>query len=288
MLNIFKSNKVKSVKTVDKKKAYDTFIDKVDTLTQARLRGIEMSLALYKMRMQDHGFILTETNCNSSVVNIKRNQLGFYVDESKSLNSREDYINYQNGLRFFVKYKEEFKRINELLKDKELIMDGYYNANQSDEFELTRISKILGYGKERQEEIYEEYPEHPSKEYKTIVKLLDLANKNNDNESVIEKVLEIITPYFNPDYELEIKRVEDKYEMDFDDTFGIMIKNNVIGDMHMIYAVDGFNIKRDVYDKFLIEKCPYLEVYFKIITKCLKNEMEYKNTNLNKKFIVKR
>lgn len=273
MFRLFKKNENLTTKK------YEHFLDSIDSLSAARLRGIDLSFAVLKQRFQDEGFELTEISCLGKTISLKRNQKGFYVCESRALFSDEEFNCYQYGINFYQKYKNDFQRIHNLLSEKELIMDGYYNVKNKkvNVDELKRISEELGYGAKRKKLIYEERPIHPSKEFTKLTLLLEKAKNNTDYDNQIANILKIINPYIKDEYNLEAKEIDDKYNLDFDDSFGVVARNTSNGDIKIIYEVDGFDIRKDEYSKYLKKDCPYLEIYFRIISKCIKQKMASKS-----------
>lgn len=266
-------------------KTYEDFLNSIDNLSEARLRGIDLSFAVLKNKFHDQGFELTETDCLGSTVDIRRNQNGFYVDESRALFSDEEFNCYQYGINFYQKYKDDFERMHNLLLEKELILDGYYNVkNKKVNFEdLKRMREELGYGEKRRNVLYEENPIHPSKEFNKLALLLEKAKNDIDYDNQINYILKIIRPYFKDNYKVEAKEIDDKYNLDFDDSFGIVVRNMDNGDIKIIYEVDGFDIHKDEYEKYLQDECPYLEIYFRIISKCIKSKFDKKHNKNAKK-----
>lgn len=146
MFKLFKSD----TNSIDK--TYDKFLNSIDNLSAARLRGIDLSFAVLKNKFKDKGFLLTEIDCSSSSIDIKRNMNGFYVDESRALFSDEEFNAYQYGVQFYQKYKDDFERMHNLLCEKELIMDGYYNIKNKrvDVDNLKVMRDQLGYGEAKE------------------------------------------------------------------------------------------------------------------------------------------
>lgn len=280
MFKLFKKNNTNTTE-----KTYETFLKSIDSLSEARLRGIDLSFAVLKNRFYEKGFELTELGCSSSTVDIKRNQNGFYVDESRALFSDEEFNFYQYGINFYQKYKDNFERLHKLLAEKEFILNGYYNIRNKkvNINNLNKISEELGYGEKRKNMLYEENPIHPSEEFNKLVNMLNKVKNNRDYDEQISNALKIIRPYFKDEYKIEAKEIEDKYDLDFDDSFGIVIRDIKNGDIKIIYEVDGFDIHKDEYDKYLKEKCPYLEIYFRIISKCIKLKFDEKRKKKAKK-----
>lgn len=280
MFKLFKKNNTNTIE-----KTYENFLNSIDNLSATRLRFIDISFGVLKTRFQEKGFELTETSCLGSTVDIKRNQDGFYVDESRALFSDEEFNCYQYGVNFYQKYKDDFERMHNLLTEKELIMSGYYNIKNK-RVNINNLKKMcneLGYGEMRKSLLYEENPKHPSKEFNKLALLLEKAKNNTDYDKQINYILKIIRPYFKDNFQVEAKEIGDKYNLDFDDSFGIVIKNEENGDIKIIYEVDGFDIRKDEYEKYLQKECPYLEIYFRIISKCIKLKFEEKNSKKPKK-----
>lgn len=281
MFRLFKKNN-----TNTDAKTYENFLNSIDNLSAARLRGIDLSFAVLKSRFKEKGFELTEIACLSSTVDIKRNQNGFYVDESRALFSDEEFNCYQYGVNFYQKYRDDFERIHNLLTEKELIMDGYYNIKNKrvDIDNLKEMSHKLGYGETRKNILYEEKPIHPSKEFNKLALLLEKAKNSADYDEQIHYILVNIRPYFKDNYKVEAKEIDDKYDLDFDDSFGVIVKNTDNGDIKIIYEVDGFDIRKDEYEQYLKKECPYLEIYFRIISKCIKSKFAKNNEKKRKKY----
>lgn len=274
MFKLFKKNNNLTMKT------YENFLNSVDNLSEARLRGIDISFAVLKNKFQDKGFELTETGCFGSSIDIKRNQKGFYVDESRALFSDEEFNCYQYGINFYQKYKDDFERMHMLLCEKELIMNGYYNIKNKrvNLDNLKKMSIELGYGSVRKNLLYEKNPLHPSKEFNKLALLLEKAKNDTNYDEQIKYILKIVRPYFKDNYKVEAKELDEKFGLDFDDSFGVIVRNVDDGEISIIYEVDGFDIRKDQYDKYLQKECPYLEIYFRIISKCIKLKFERKNT----------
>ena len=254
-------------------KDYETLLDSVDELTEARLRSIDMSFAVQQERFKDFGVNLTELDCTNEIINIKRNQKGYYADETKSLNSNDDYENYERSLDFYERHEEDFEIINSLLCDKEQILQGCYIVKKGTDEEIEDLINYLGYGLARKKALFESEPDHPSKEYNRLLELMEMIDEPKNREKIIEEVMGIIRSCYNEDVKIEIKRIDDKYDIDLDDSYGLILLNAHNGDKHMLYAVDGFDVIKDTCDKYLVKKNVYLEVYFKLIARCIK--MEY-------------
>lgn len=266
---------LKNRKSTEETDSYELFLSCIDELSQQRLRAIDMAVDIIRAEFLEEGFTLTETECYSPVVRLKRNQYGFYVDETKSLNSKEEYRNYLYGKEFLNNNKEIFKRLNQLLMEKEIIMRGSYNIVKGKTDELNELVKSLGYGVIRDRVIFEELPDHPSDEHIQLEILLDLANSDDvkSYNKIVEKAMKRLTECFSDDVSLEIKRLDDTYDRDFDHTFGILLVDKVLGDVSMLYYSDGITVRKSTYDKYLKVENPYLDIYMRIILKCLQKEL---------------
>lgn len=264
---------------------YQLFLDSIDDLSVARLKAIDTVFNVLKHRFADEGFLLTEVSCVSATVRIKRNQFGFYVDETKSLNSKDEYSNYMFGKKFLEGHADDFKRLNQLLVEKEIIMRGSYKIKEGTEEELYHLAKSLGYGVVRDGLLFESEPTHPSEEYIKIQVLLDLCNSNkvHDYKPIMEQALDMLRRYFKKDITLGIKRIDDKYDMSFDNTYGILLIDKKLGEMSMLYFFDGLKVLKVSYDKYIDEFNPYLEIYMRIILKCLKKEKALKDEKMREK-----
>lgn len=262
--------------------SYDTFLKYVDDLTRERLKSIDMVLGVYRSKLLEEGFILSELECVSNNIILKRNQNGFYVCEEQALNSKREYQAYLDGVEFLKKNKDTFKLIHNYLLEKEIIMEGSYKAVKCDPIKLDKMAKSLGYGIARDRVLFEEEPDHPSEEFKETKFLLDLCNNRDivDYRGIINKALKYIARHFNDDVSLSVKRITDTYDGDFDNTFGIMMIDKNYGEMSMLYYSDGLSINKATYEKYLIKKSPYIEIYMRIIVKCLKKEMKNKEKAL--------
>lgn len=270
----------------EKISVYEKFLDCIDNLSAIRLRGIDMSFELFKEKLKQFDFDLTETTCYGPTIDINRNQLGFYVDESRALFSDTEFNNYQYGVRIYKKFKDDFERIHQLLLEKEIIMNGYYKIKKGNEAKIKEMVDFLGYGEKREQVIKEDKPEHPSREYKKIEAILDKTRQNDVNyDDIVEQVLNMIQPYFLDKYEVRAKIESDKYDRSFDDSFGVMVLDKNQGEPFMLYEVDGFDVKRDEYSKYLKKDCKYLEIYFRIIAKCIKEKYNLSGPEIGRKML---
>ena len=270
-LDLFK-NKQNVEQTTD---LYELFLSHIDELSQKRLRALDMALDVIKHQFAEEGFILTEVDCVSPLITLKRNQYGFYVDETKSLNSKEEFKNYLFGKEFLEKNKDVFRRVNQLILEKEIIMRGSYNIVNGKSEDVNNIALALGYCSVRDKEIFEEEPVHPTEEYVQLQILLDLVNNGNlkSFDKVINKAMNKLTQYFSEDVTLEIKRLDDKFDRDIDHTFGVMLVDKVLGETFMLYYSDGIRVKKATYDKYLVVDNPYVDIYLRIILRCLQKEL---------------
>ena len=277
--------KALSNKTPEYENSYDLFLSMIDELSATRLRAIDMAVDIIKHNFLEEGFVLSETDCVSPLIRLGRNQFGFYVDETKSLNSKEEYKNYLYGLQFLESNKDTFKRLDQLLIEKEIIMRGSYNVRRGSEEEVSNLAISLGYGIARDKAIYEDNPIHPGDEYVQLQILLDLVNNENVKsfDKIIEKALKRVQSCLTDNVTLEIKRIDDKYDRDFDHTYGIMLVDNVLGEVSMLYYSDGVSVRMATIDKYLVEDNPYLLIYMRIILKCLQKELSLNNNKSAKK-----
>lgn len=257
--------------------SYDEFLDNIDEKSKNRLRELDASIQVYREELQREGFCLDECSCVAPDITILRNQFGFYVDESRSLDSKENYALYKCGLEFYYAFSREFNSLNRVLREKEYIMNGNYHCKKSLRPHLDGFSASLGYGDSRSRKIYEENPEHPSKEYQRLVILLDVVSNNyqTNRELIIDECMKKLNEYLNPRFTIELKRVKDKYDRDFDDSCGILAVDRELGEMEMIYEFDGLNVHKRPYEKYFSQNKPYIDIYLRIITYCLKDELMY-------------
>lgn len=257
--------------------SYDDFLMNVDDKSQMRLRELDAEIEAYKSELAKEGFEFDEFSCVTQDIKILRNQFGFYVDESRSLDSKDEYAFYQCGLEFYHEFSRKFNNLHRILREKEYIMNGNYLCKKRLRPDMDRFSVSLGYGTDRQKRIYEESPEHPSMEYQRLVIMLDVisdgdSEKKND---IIERCMVKLREYLKPIYDIEVKRVKDKYGRDFDNSCGVLIIDKSLGEMEMAYEFDGLNIHKKPYDKYFLQNKPYIDIYLRIITYCLKDELLY-------------
>lgn len=275
MNKVFKSKNTvldEQIDIVTEKKDYATFLDSVDELTKTRLNSIDISLAVQQEHFKSFGVTLTETECFNDIIDIKRNQNGYYADESKSLDSNEEYENYQASLEFYNEHIEELEIIHELISDKEEILLGCYVLKKGNEEEIESLVNDLGYGLTRKKVIYEADPVHPSEEYKHLLELMGLSNNNKKNLEVLDEVMDHIRSLYTNEVEIKIKKIEDKYDFDLDNSYGIILLNSTNGDKQMLYAVSGFDIIKNTCDKYLVKNSKYLNVYLKLATSIIKSK----------------
>lgn len=124
-------------------KLYELFLNNIDTLSQIRLRGYDISFNNLKEKLKGDNLVLTEISCIGNEIFIKRNKDGFYL--VKSGNSDID----KKNLKMLNKHKLDFENIHALLLDKEWIMSGNYYCNKKHQDDLKTISNYLGYGDKR-------------------------------------------------------------------------------------------------------------------------------------------
>lgn len=275
MTKLFKSKKNllnDDVEIVTEVKNYATLLESVDELTRTRLNSIDMSLTIQKEQFKSFGVDLTEIDCSNEVVYLKRNQNGYYADESKSLNSNEDYDNYMISLEFYEDHKDDLEIVHNLITDKEEILLGCYIVKEGTEAEIEELINDLGYGLTRKKEIYEANPEHPSKEYNHLLELMELSKNSKKLDDLLEEILNHIKTLFNDEVEIRIKKIEDKYDIDLDDSYGIILLNPINGDKHMLYAVSAFDVYKDLNSQYLIKNDKYLEIYLKLASSIIKEK----------------
>lgn len=255
--------------------SYDDFLRNIDEKSRMRLRELDASIETCREKLEKEGFCFDECSCISQNITILRNQFGFYVDESQSLSSKKNYALYQCGLEFYREFGKEFNILHRILREKEYIMSGNYRCKKSIKPDLDNFSLSLGYGTIRQKRIYEENPDHPSMEYQRLVIMFDVISDNNlsNKDDIITYCMAKLTEYLMPRYTIEVKRAKDKYGRDFDDSCGILVIDKEIGEMEMVYEFDGLNIYKTPYDKFFLQNKQYIDIYLRIITYCLKDEL---------------
>jgi hypothetical protein len=78
---------------------------------------------------------------------------------------------------------------------------------------------------------------------------------------------------FNEFCSIEIKRLSDTYDVDYDHTYGIMLVDQNLGERFMIYYSDGVGVRKSSFEKYLVNNNPYLIIYMRIILKCLQKEL---------------
>lgn len=262
---------MRNINNYSKEELYQIFLSKIDDLSRIRLNSIDTTLSIYKLKFTNLGFVLTETSCYNKKIVIKRNQIGFYVDETLAFKSDEALSNYKQSVRFFMDHKKEFEIIHNLLKDKEAILNGYYYTDRTNETDLEIIIKVLGYGSIRNAELYQENPIHPSEEYKTLMSLIEKMKDKKNYKSVRNQIIDILNEKFKDEYQFKIKLKHEKYGQDFDSEYGVLVIDKKSGDMHMLYGIlDDLVFKGDL--KKYSEYTPYFEIYLKLIIKCIEKQ----------------
>lgn len=257
--------------------SYDNFLKNIDSKSMSRLQELDTLIGVYKELLEKEGFTFDECSCIAQSVTILRNQFGFYVDESHSLDSKENFELYTYGLEFYRTFSDKFNSLNRLLREKEFIMNGNYQCKKSIRPDLDSFSASLGYGNERLRQIYEESPEHPSMEYQRLVILLDVINNNYDTnkDNIVDECMRKLNEYLKPRFSIELKRIKDKYGTDFDNSCGVLAIDKELGEMEMIYEFDGLSIHKRPYEKYFSHNKPYIDIYLRLITYCLKDEFIY-------------
>lgn len=255
--------------------SYDDFLRNIDPKSMSRLQELDTLIGVYRELLENEGFIFDECSCVAPTVTILRNQFGFYVDESRSLDSKESFDLYKYGLDFYRGFSDKFNCLNRLLREKEFIMNGNYHCKKKMRPDLDSFSASLGYGNERVKQIYEENPEHPSMEYQRLVILLDVISNNYDTnkDNIADECMNKLNECLKPRFSIEIKRVNDKYGNDFDSSCGVLAIDKELGEMEMIYEFDGLSLHKRPYEKYFSRNKPYIDIYLRIITYCLKDEL---------------
>ncbi|MDE5630003.1 MAG: hypothetical protein K2I70_00235 [Bacilli bacterium] len=257
--------------------SYDDFLMNMDDKSKIRLMELDVEIEAFKSELEREGFEFDECSCIAQDIRILRNQFGFYVDESRALDSKEAYTMYQSGLEFYHEFSKKFNMLHRILREKEYIMNGNYLCKKKIRSDMDYFSASLGYGLSRQKRIYEEIPEHPSMEYQRLVIMLEVINDDasNNKDDIIERCMDKLKGYLLPRYSIEVKRVKDKYGRDFDESCGVLVIDKTLGEMEMVYEFDGLNISKSPYDKYFSHNKPYIDIYLRIITYCLKDELFY-------------
>lgn len=257
--------------------SYEEFLMNVDDKSKNRLRELDAEIDTFKGELEKEGFDFDECSCIAQGIRIMRNQFGFYVDESDSLDSKESYAVYQSGLDFYREFSKKFNMLHRILQEKEYIMNGNYLCKKKIRPDMDYFSASLGYGLKRQKRIYEENPEHPSMEYQRLVIMLEVIRDgdSNNKDDIIERCMEKLNEFLLPRYSIEVKRARDKYGRDFDNSCGVLVIDKTLGEMEMIYEFDGLNINKNPYSKYFSQNKPYIDIYLRIITYCLKDELFY-------------
>lgn len=263
--------------------SYDDFLKNIDEKSKMRLMELDASIQVYKEELAKEGFSFDECSCVAPNITILRNQFGFYVDESHSLDSEESYALYKYGLDFYQGFSREFNCLHRVLREKEHIMNGNYRCKKSIRGDLDFFSASLGYGNIRIKRLYEENPHHPSEEYQRLVILLDVVSNNyqTNRDMIINECMKKLNQYLKPRYSIELKRPKDKYDRDFDDSCGILAVDSELGEMEMVYEFDGLSIHKRPYEKYFSQDKPYIDIYLRIITYCLKDELMYEFSDKN-------
>lgn len=269
--------KVLKVTEVNREQLYKKFIDNIDAVSRNRLESIDLSFHLLKDKFKSEGFELTEFGCFSNKITIKRNQVGFYVDETKSLNTMQDFKYYQCGVNLLKKYNKDFIDAHAMIMDKEKIMAGYFNESGLTRTELLMFSYQLGYGRKRKKAIWEKEVLHPSKEYYDIVRYLKLVDElplENLND-LLEKLVLKCNNYFLDGVTVKIKKKDEKHGVDFDNYYGVVLILQSVGEIMMIYGTDGVDLYTKTYNNYLSVDYPYLKVLLKMIVKIMKKLYYY-------------
>lgn len=130
----------------DTNKIYQLFLDKIDPLSQTMIRGYDMSFNNLRDKLKIEGLELTELDCIGKNVLIKRNITGYYLVNKTDV-----------GIKVFKKYEDDFRRMHLYLLDKERIIDGEYICKKRDDKYLKDVVQLLGYGKNRDKVLRENW-----------------------------------------------------------------------------------------------------------------------------------
>ena len=250
------------------KDKYQVFLNKVDELTRIRLDRIDVIFQVNKYKFINEGYSLTELTCEKNNSIIKRNNKGYFAYEGKALNTKEDYEAYQDALAFVKKHKEDFKVIHNLLVEKETILNGLYKTNE-DESELNNLVSSLGYGEQRKRDLDSFDGDHPSVEFKNLMNDLNILNRTNDKtiiDEMVKNAFNHVKKAVNEGYRIELKKLNKKYDTDFDNYVGVTLMDPDAGGMSLLYGSDGFEVNQNLSSKSINVDFPFLEVYLKIIT----------------------
>ncbi len=250
------------------KDKYQIFLSKVDELTRIRLDRIDVIVQVNKYKFMSEGFELDELSCVKNKSIIKRNNKGYFAYEGNALNTKEDYDAYQEAIMFVKKHKEDFKVIHNLLVEKETILSGLYKSDE-DTNELNNLVSALGYGEKRKRELDKYDGVHPSVEYKNLMNDLNLLNKTSDKnviEEMVKNAFNHVKKAVNEDYHIELKKSNKKYDTDFDNYVGVVLVDEDVGGLTLLYGSDGFEVNQNLSSKSINIDFPFLEVYLKLIT----------------------
>ena len=247
---------------------YQLFLNKIDELSKVRLERIDVIFQVNKYKFMSEGYDLSEVSCIKDKGLIYRNNKGYFAYEGNALNTTEDYAAYQDALDFIKKHKEEFKLIHSILQEKEMILNGYYKSKE-DTTELNNIVSSLGYGETRKRLLDKYDGDHPSEEFKELLKDLDLLNKTEDKsviDDLVKRSFNHIKKAIKEGFRVELKKMNKKYDTDFDNYVGVTIIDPDAGGINLLYGSDGFEVNQNISSKSVNTDFPFLEVYLKIIT----------------------
>ncbi len=234
---------------------YQLFLSKIDELSKVRLERIDVIFQVNKYKFMSEGYELTEVSITKDKGLIYRNNKGFFAYEG-------------NALNFIKKHKEELKIIHGILQEKEMILNGYYKSEE-DATELNNIVSSLGYGETRKRLLDKYDGDHPSEEFKNLMNDLDLLNKTEDKaviEDLVKRSFNHIKKAIKEGFRIELKKLNKKYDTDFDNYVGVTIIDPDAGGINLLYGSDGFELDQNISSKSVNTDFPFLEVYLKIIT----------------------
>lgn len=237
-------------------KIYELFLDSLEDETAILIRGIDLSFRVFKEKMADLGYTLTEVSCVRGKTIIKRNQNGFYVDETYALLSDNHYRAYGAGLELLEEYRKDFERTHRNLKKKETIMAGNYRFKKNKLKGYENVILTLGYGSTRRDEIMEADPNHPSLEFEMAKTCYFRAKNENSDKKLIKEIMSSINTYLLPEYQLI-----------FDDV--VFIGSKKSKERKVLIDDDGIVLKRKELDNYFASKMPFVDVYLRIMAFCL-------------------
>ena len=252
-------------------KKFNEFLSKIDELSKNRLERIDVVLEIHKYNFSMNGYDLTELSCINGKSVILRGSKGFFVYPGKALNSGEEYQAYLDACDFLEEKKEDFKIVNNLIVEKEKILDGLYQSDYNTA-DMNNLITSLGYGEIRNHELKSNDKRNCKEEFNRVKELLTkLDNDPNAKflDACIKEQFDHVKKAIKPGYYIELKNERKKYDTDFDNYTGVVLIDKEIGNINLLYGSDGFEVHSNISPVFIDENYDFLEVYLKIITKAL-------------------